>query len=81
MTAPHQRPRRGCATTVAAWVLHLRGLGAPVKDSGAGPAQSAATSGDLPVAVPAVLDVLGPGLGSGAELADAVLAQTEAVCR
>ena len=25
----------GCATTLAAWVLHLRGLGAPVKDPGA----------------------------------------------
>ena len=28
----------GGATTLAAWVLHLRGLGAPVKDPGAGPA-------------------------------------------
>ena len=26
----------GCATTIAAWVLHLRGLGAPIKDPGAG---------------------------------------------
>ena len=53
----------GCATTVAAWVLHLRGLGAPVKDPGAGPALEAANSGDLAVAVPAVLETLEPGLG------------------
>ena len=26
----------GCATTIAAWVLHLRGLGAPINDPGAG---------------------------------------------
>jgi len=39
----------GCATTLAAWVLHLRGAGAPVKDPGATSAQQAANS------VPAVL--------------------------
>jgi fructuronate reductase len=69
----------GCATTVAAWVLHLRGLGAPVKDPGAAAAQEAANSGDLPVAVPAVLDVLEPGLGSDHELVDAVLRQAGAL--
>ncbi len=37
----------GGATTLAAWVLHLRGLGAPVNDPGAGPALAAANSGDL----------------------------------
>jgi fructuronate reductase len=69
----------GCATTIAAWVLHLRGLGAPIKDSGAGPAQKAANSGELPEAVPAVLDVLEPGLGSDKEFVDAVLRQADAI--
>jgi fructuronate reductase len=69
----------GCATTVAAWVLHLRGIGAPVKDPGAGPAQEAANSGELPSAVPAVLDVLDPGLGKDQDLVDAVLGQAKAI--
>jgi fructuronate reductase len=69
----------GCATTIAAWVLHLRGLGAPIKDPGAGPAQEAANSGELPEAVPAVLDVVEPGLGSDKEFVDAVLRQADAI--
>jgi fructuronate reductase len=69
----------GCATTVAAWVLHLRGLGAPIKDAGATAAQDAANSAELPAAVPAVLDVLEPGLGRDKDLADAVLRQADAI--
>jgi fructuronate reductase len=69
----------GCATTVAAWILHLRGLGAPVKDAGAGPAQQAANSGELPEAVPAVLDVLERGLGGDKEFVDAVIRQADAI--
>jgi fructuronate reductase len=69
----------GCATTVAAWILHLRGLGAPVKDPGAGPAQQAANSGELPEAVPAVLDVLERGLGGDKEFVDAVIRQADAI--
>jgi fructuronate reductase len=69
----------GAATTIAAWVLHLRGHGAPVKDAQVQPAQDAATSGELPVAVPAVLDVLQPGLGRDTLLVSAVLTQAEAV--
>jgi fructuronate reductase len=69
----------GCATTVAAWVLHLRGLGAPVKDAGAGPAQDAANSGDLRAAVPAVLDTLEPGLGGDQDFVDAVVDQAKAI--
>ena len=69
----------GCATTVAAWVLHLRGMGAPVKDAGAGPAQDAANSGDLPIAVPAVLDTLEPGLGRDQDLVDAVVDRAKAI--
>jgi fructuronate reductase len=69
----------GCATTVAAWILHLRGLGAPVKDAGAGPAQDAANSDELPAAVPAVLDTLEPGLGQDQDFVDAVLGQAKAI--
>ena len=69
----------GCATTIAAWVLHLRGIGAPVNDPGAATAQQAANSGDIPVAVPAVLNVLEPGLGSDKELVDAILRQADAI--
>ena len=73
------RAPTGCATTVAAWILHLRGFGAPVKDAGAGPAQDAANSGELPVAVPAVLDTLEPGLGRDQDFVDAVLDQAKAI--
>jgi hypothetical protein len=69
----------GCATTVAAWVLHLRGLGAPIKDPGAGPAQKAASSGELREAVPAVLEVLEPGLGGDGDFVDAVIRQAGAI--
>ena len=70
---------RGCATTIAAWVLHLRGLGAPVADKLAGPAQEAANSGDLETAVPRVLDTLSPGLGADAELVALVVEQAAAI--
>ncbi len=67
----------GGATTLAAWVLHLRGEGAPVKDATVDAALAAATSGDLRVAVPAVLDVL--GLGEDPDLTSAVLEQAAAI--
>jgi fructuronate reductase len=69
----------GCATTLAAWVLHLRGVGAPVKDPGAASAQQAANSGDLPTAVPAVLETLEPGLGADEDFVRAVIGQAEAI--
>jgi fructuronate reductase len=69
----------GCATTVAAWVLHLRGLGAPIKDAGATATRDAANSGDLPEVVPAVLDTLEPGLGVDRDFVDAVLGQAKAI--
>ena len=69
----------GCATTVAAWVLHLRGLGAPIKDPGAAAAEQAANSGELREAVPAVLDLLEPGLGSDRDFVDAVIGQAGAI--
>jgi fructuronate reductase len=69
----------GCATTLAAWVLHLRGVGAPIKDPGAAAAQAAANGVELDLAVPAVLNVLEPGLGNDREFVDAVLGQARAI--
>ena len=69
----------GCATTIAAWVLHLHGLGAPINDPGAAAAEQAANSGELREAVPAVLDVLEPGLGSDRDFVDAVIGQAGAI--
>lgn len=69
----------GCATTLAAWLLHLRGLGAPIKDPGATAAQAAANDVDLDAAVPAVLNVLEPELGNDREFVDAVLRQAQAI--
>src|SRR5215204_2099169 len=43
----------GGATVIAAWVLHLRGHGAPVKDDAAAAAQAAAADPDLTSAVAA----------------------------
>jgi len=64
----------GCATAIAAWILHLRGRGVAVNDTGAAAAQAAAGSGELDAAVPAVLDLLAAGLGSDDVLAAAVVA-------
>jgi len=69
----------GCATVLGAWIRHLRGEGAPVQDPGADAARAAAAGPDLSTTVPAVLDTLGPGLGSDAELVRAVLEQMEAL--
>ena len=69
----------GCATTISAWMLHLRGLGAPINDPGAAAAEQAANSGELREAVPAVLDVLEPGLGGDRDFVDAVIGQAGAI--
>jgi fructuronate reductase len=69
----------GCATTIAAWVLHLRGLGAPIKDPGAAAAQAAANGVELDAAIPAVLNFLEPGLGNDQEFVDAVRKQAQAI--
>ena len=69
----------GCATTIAAWVLHLRGLGAPIKDPGAAAAQAAANAVELDAAIPAVLNFLEPGLGNDQEFVDAVRKQAQAI--
>ena len=67
----------GCATTLAAWVLHLRGAGAPVKDADAERVTSVARPGDLAEAVPAVLESLQSGLGDDHELVAAVMSQAD----
>jgi fructuronate reductase len=69
----------GCATALAAWILHLQGRGAPVKDPGAEAAREAAAATDLPAAVSGVLDTLSRGLGADAALVDVVLSQMAAI--
>jgi fructuronate reductase len=69
----------GCATALAAWILHLRGHGAPVKDPGADPARAAANMADLPAAVSDVLDTLSSGLGTDLALVETVVSQMDAI--
>ena len=69
----------GCAIAIAAWVLHLRGRSVPVNDTGADAAQAAASNGALGVAVPAVLDLLGAGLGAADALVAAVVTAAELI--
>jgi fructuronate reductase len=69
----------GCATAFAAWLLHLRGQGAPVKDEGAAAARGAAAAEDLSDAAAAVLDTLHPGLGKDRELVRLVVEQAHVV--
>ncbi len=71
----------GCAITLAAWVLHLRGAGAPLNDPGADAAVQAATAGDLSEAIPAVLNLIQPGLGDDTAFVTAVIAGAEEVRR
>jgi fructuronate reductase len=66
-----------CATALAAWVLHLRGHGVPVKDAGGEPYVAAAAGEDVRRAVSAVLSQLDADLGADRTLIDAVVAQTE----
>jgi fructuronate reductase len=56
----------GAVRILAAWIDHLRGHGAPVKDAGAGPYQDRAGS------VREVVALLAPDLGDDAELVAAV---------
>jgi fructuronate reductase len=76
--AAGRRPT-GAATTVAAWVLHLRGAGAPVKDVDAAAARAVAAGADLDDAIRSVLDYLRPGLGADQELVALVHRQTVAI--
>ena len=69
------RPGTGCATVLAAWVLHLRGHGAPLKDPGAAAAVEAAAQPDDRAAVAGVLDTLSGGLGEDEALVQTVVEQ------
>lgn len=59
------------AMALAAWILHLRGHGAPVHDVD-GPRAQRAASGGLDAAVPTVLNQLHTGLGEDRQLIEAV---------
>lgn len=61
---------------VAAWLLHLRGLGAPVKDAQANVVLELGT-GELPEAAAKVVGFVAPDLADDRELIDAVLAAAE----
>ena len=69
----------GCATAVAAWILHLRGHGAPVKDPAAERARAAASADDETNAVSGVLETLYRGLGDDNELVQAIIQQMQAL--
>ncbi|MEY9872007.1 fructuronate reductase [Streptacidiphilus sp. MAP12-33] len=64
----------GASTVLAAWLLHLRGHGAPVRDAGADPALA---TGPLPAATRRVLALLDPALAEDDELAAGVAALAE----
>jgi fructuronate reductase len=67
----------GCATAIAAWILHLRGHGAPMKDPGADRARTAAEADDEPTAVSGVLETLYSGLGDDNALVRVIIEQME----
>jgi fructuronate reductase len=69
----------GGATAIAAWILHLRGHGAPVKDPGAVRARKAAGADDEPTAVSGVLKTLSSGLGDDSALVRVIIEQMEAL--
>ncbi len=67
----------GCATVIAAWVLHLRGLGATLNDAGGQRYVEAAEGADLQGATTAVLELLAPDLAGDSDLTQAVFGQAE----
>jgi fructuronate reductase len=69
----------GCATAIAAWILHLRGHGAPIKDPGADRARAAAGADDESTAVSGVLETLHSGLGDDSALVGVIIEQMEAL--
>jgi fructuronate reductase len=74
-----KRMPAGAVRVLAAWVRHLRGAGAPVKDAAAG-AFVAAAAGRVDRATRAVLTLLAPDLGTDEDLIAAVLAAKDATC-
>ena len=69
------RMPEGAARALAAWVCHLRGLGAPINDARADEVVALA-QGPLADAVPRVLEHLAPGLGADADVVAVVLDQS-----
>ena len=69
----------GCATAIAAWILHLRGHGAPIKDPGADRARAAAGADDETTAITGVLESLHSGLGDDSALVRVIIEQMEAL--
>jgi fructuronate reductase len=74
-----KRMPAGAVRVLAAWVRHLRGAGAPVKDAAAG-AFAAAAAGPVDRATRAVLTLLAPELGTDEDLIAAVLAAKDTTC-
>ena len=72
------RVPRGATRVLAAWICHLRGLGAPISDARAEDVVPLAAS-PLPEAVPRVLGRLDPALGADADLVAAVIDQSESI--
>ena len=70
----------GATRALAAWICHLRGHGAPVKDARAETVVPLA-DGPLPDAVRSVLDFLDPAIAADDALAAAVLTHVEALER
>ncbi|NLH69630.1 MAG: mannitol dehydrogenase family protein, partial [Brooklawnia sp.] len=65
---------KGATRAIAGWVLHLRGVGAPVDDKAAVELVEQANAGDLAAAVSVALDYLKV---DDASVAETVLAQAE----
>jgi fructuronate reductase len=65
----------GATRALAAWVCHLRGLGAPIDDARADEVVPLA-QGSLADAVPRVLEQLDSGLGADDETVAAVVDQS-----
>lgn len=66
----------GAARALAAWVCHLRGMGAPVTDPRSEQAREAA-QGPVPGAVAGVLDLLDTSLAHDTALIDTVVQHVE----
>lgn len=74
------RVPEGATRVLAAWVCHLRGLGAPISDPRADDLVALA-AGPLRAAVPRILDELDPSLGADADVVGTVVDQSEQLAR
>ena len=71
----------GCAAALAAWVLHLRGYGAPVSDGAGESFRDAAAASDPRRAIRAVLELFDADLAADDVMVSAVLTQYEALAK